>query len=111
VLSRLVSARGAPTFLRSDNGPEFVSKALLSWIVAQGIGTALIEPGNPWQNGVTESFNGKFRDECLKRRGFADRDATPLGYFGFCRARSVIARADDVERAARLKIQGPSGRG
>ena len=39
---RLVSARGAPTFLRSDNGPEFVSKALLSWIIAQGIGTALI---------------------------------------------------------------------
>jgi putative transposase len=65
VLSRLVSERGAPTFLRSDNGPEFVSKALLSWIVAQGISTALIEPGKPWQNGVTESFNGKFRDECL----------------------------------------------
>jgi putative transposase len=41
VLSRLVSTRGAPTFLRSDNGPEFVSKTLLSWIVAQGIGTAL----------------------------------------------------------------------
>ena len=63
VLSRLVSARGAPSFLRSDNGPEFVSKALLSWIVAQGIGTALIEPGKPWQNGVAESFNGKFRDD------------------------------------------------
>jgi hypothetical protein len=43
VLARLVSARGAPAFLRSDNGPEFVSKAILSWIVAQGIGTALIE--------------------------------------------------------------------
>jgi hypothetical protein len=47
VLSRLVSARGAPAFLSSDNGPEFVSKALLSWIIAQGIGTALIEPGKP----------------------------------------------------------------
>jgi putative transposase len=55
VLSRLVSARGAPSFLRSDNGPEFVSKALLSWVVAQGIGTALIEPGKPWQNGVTRA--------------------------------------------------------
>jgi len=73
VLSRLVSARGAPTFLRSDNGPEFVSKALLSWIVAQGIGTALIEPGKPWQNGVTESFNGKFRDECLSLEWFRSR--------------------------------------
>ena len=49
VLSRLVSERGAPLLLRSDNGPEFVSKALLSWIAAQGIGTALIEPGKPWQ--------------------------------------------------------------
>jgi putative transposase len=73
VLSRLVSARGAPTFLRSDNGPEFVSKALLSWIVAQGIGTALIEPGKPWQNGVAESFNGKFRDECLTLEWFRSR--------------------------------------
>ena len=73
VLSRLVSERGAPGFLRSDNGPEFVSKALLSWIVAQGIGTALIEPGKPWQNGVAESFNGKFRDECLSLEWFRSR--------------------------------------
>jgi putative transposase len=73
VLSRLVSARGAPAFLRSDNGPEFVSKALLSWIVAQGIGTALMEPGKPWQNGVAESFNGKFRDECLSLEWFRSR--------------------------------------
>lgn len=73
VLSRLVSQRGAPAFLRSDNGPEFVSKALLSWIVAQGIGTALIEPGKPWQNGVVESFNGKFRDECLSLEWFRSR--------------------------------------
>ena len=73
VLSQLVSARGVPAFLRSDNGPEFVSKALLSWIVAQGIGTALIEPGKPWQNGVAESFNGKFRDECLSLEWFRSR--------------------------------------
>jgi transposase InsO family protein len=70
VLSRLVSARGVPTFLRSDSGPEFVSKALVSWIVTQGIGTALIEPGKPWQNGVSESFNGKLRDECLSLEWF-----------------------------------------
>jgi putative transposase len=79
VLSRLVSERGPPTFLRSDNGPEFVSKALLSWIVAQGIGTALIEPGKPWQNGVAESFNGKFRDECLSLEWFRTRaEAKPI---------------------------------
>jgi putative transposase len=73
VLSRLVSERGAPAFLRSDNGPEFVSKAILFWIVAQGISTALIEPGKPWQNGVSESFNGKFRDECLSLEWFRSR--------------------------------------
>lgn len=65
VLSQLVSERGAPAYLRSDNGPEFVSIALLGWIAEQKIGTALIDPGKPWQNGVIESFNGKFRDECL----------------------------------------------
>jgi putative transposase len=73
VLSRLVSERGAPRFLRSDNGPEFVSRALLSWITAHGIDTALIEPGKPWQNGVGESFNGKFRDECLSLEWFRSR--------------------------------------
>jgi len=73
VLSRLISKRGVPALLRSDNGPEFVSKALLSWVAAQGIGTALIEPGKPWQNGVTESFNGKFRDECLSLEWFRSR--------------------------------------
>lgn len=73
VLSRLVSERGAPRFLRSDNGPEFVSRALLKWIVDQGIETALIDPGKPWQNGTTESFNGKFRDECLSLEWFRSR--------------------------------------
>ena len=60
-------------FLRSDNGPEFVSRALLKWILDQGIGTALIEPGKPWQNGTVESFNGKFRDECLSMEWFRSR--------------------------------------
>ncbi len=61
VLARLVSLQGAPLFLRSDNGPEFVSHAILAWIAESGIGTALIDPGKPWQNGTDESFNGKFR--------------------------------------------------
>jgi putative transposase len=49
VLSRLVSERGAPRYLRSDNGPEFVARALLKWITDQSIGAALIDPGKPWQ--------------------------------------------------------------
>jgi putative transposase len=72
-LRRLVSERGAPRYLRSDNGPEFVARALLEWIVDQGIETALIDPGKPWQNGVSESFNGKFRDECLSMEWFLSR--------------------------------------
>lgn len=65
VLSRLVSVHGAPKYLRSDNGPEFVSTAVLKWLSSAQIDTAHIDPGKPWQNGSNESFNGKFRDECL----------------------------------------------
>jgi putative transposase len=79
VLARLVATRGAPLYLRSDNGPEFVSRALLQWIVDQGIATALIDPGKPWQNGATESFNGKFRDECLSLEWFRSQaEAKPV---------------------------------
>lgn len=73
VLSRLVCERGAPRILRSDNGPEFIARALLQWIVDQGVETALIDPGKPWQNGTDESFNGKFRDECLSMEWFRSR--------------------------------------
>jgi putative transposase len=73
VLSRLVAERGAPRYLRSDNGPEFVSRALLAWITSMGIDIALIDPGKPWQNGAVESFNGKFRDECLSLEWFRSR--------------------------------------
>jgi putative transposase len=72
-LAKLVSLRGAPRFLRSDNGPEFVSRAVLKWTVAHQIEMALIDPGKPWQNGAGESFNGKFRDECLNTEWFRSR--------------------------------------
>lgn len=65
VLSRLISVHGAPRYLRSDNGPEFVSPAILDWIVTSGMHTATSDPGKPWQNGADESFNGMLRDECL----------------------------------------------
>jgi putative transposase len=73
LLARLVSERGAPRYLRSDNGPEFVSKALLRWATNESLGVALIDPGKPWQNGTIESFNGKFRDECLSMEWFRSR--------------------------------------
>ena len=73
VLSRLISVHGAPRYLRSDNGPEFVSRAVLQWLHKSGIDTALSDPGKPWQNGSDESFNGKFRDECLSMEWFRSR--------------------------------------
>lgn len=73
VLSRLVSLHGAPKYLRSDNGPEFVSTQLLQWAVDEKLETVLIEPGKPCQNGTNESFNGKFRDECLSMEWFRNR--------------------------------------
>lgn len=73
ILSKLVSTRGAPSVLRSDNGPEFVSLAVLGWLDRNGIDTSFIAPGKPWQNGLNESFNGKFRDECLNLEWFRSR--------------------------------------
>ena len=73
VLSRLVSIHGAPRYLRSDNGPEFVSRAILRWLAEAGIDTAFIDPGKPWQNGTNESFNDKFRNECLSLEWFRSR--------------------------------------
>ncbi len=73
VLARLVAARGAPGFLRSDNGPEFVADVVQRWLKEEGISTAYIAPGKPWQNGFNESFNGKFRDECLNAKWFPTR--------------------------------------
>lgn len=73
VLARLVSVRGAPRHLRSDNGPEFVSKALVKWVTKENVETALNDPGKPWQNGTNESFNGRFRDDCLSVEWFRSR--------------------------------------
>jgi hypothetical protein len=65
VLSDLFILRGVPGHIRSDNGPEFIAKALRDWIVALGAKTAYIMPGSPWENGYCESFNSKLRDELL----------------------------------------------
>ena len=73
VLSKLVSVHGSPQHLRSDNGPEFVSRAVLKWLNNANIDSAHIDPGKPWQNGNNESFNGKFRDECLSMEWFRNR--------------------------------------
>ena len=73
ILAQLISTHGAPRYLRSDNGPEFVSHAILQWLANESIETAFIDPGKPWQNADNESFNGKFRDECLSIEWFRSR--------------------------------------
>ena len=69
-LADLFSERGAPMYLRSDNGPEFIEKALKRWLAKNGTDTIHIEPGKPWQNGFIESFNSKVRDEFLNMEVF-----------------------------------------
>jgi transposase InsO family protein len=65
VLSDLFILRGVPGHIRSDNGPEFLAKAVQDWIAAVGASTAYIAPGSPWENGYVESFNARLRDELL----------------------------------------------
>ena len=65
VLSDLFILRSVPAHIRSDNGPEFVAKAVQEWIAAVGAKTAYIERGSPWENGYIESFNARLRDELL----------------------------------------------
>ena len=71
VLEELTSLYPAPTYIRSDNGPEFIAHALRKWCQSSGTSTAYIEPGAPWQNGFAESFNSRFRDEFLNTELFA----------------------------------------
>jgi transposase InsO family protein len=65
VLSDLFVLRGVPGHVRSDDGPEFVAKAVQEWITAVGAKTAYTAPGSPWENGHVESFNARLRDELL----------------------------------------------
>jgi putative transposase len=103
VLARLISQRGAPAFLRSDNGPEFVSKAILEWTVEENIEVALIDPGKPWQNGTDESFNGKLRDECLSLEWFRTRREAKVvieawrGHYNLVRPHSSLEYRTPVE--------------
>ena len=71
-LSRLFMQRGEPDYIRSDNGPEFIAKALRKWLAASGVKTLYIEPGAPWENAYSETFLSRLRDELLNREMFAN---------------------------------------
>jgi putative transposase len=69
-LEKIMKERGAPCYLRSDNGSEFIEKNLQKWLRQNNVDSIFITPGSPWENGYCESFNGKLRDECLNMHWF-----------------------------------------
>ncbi|MGH9651619.1 MAG: IS3 family transposase, partial [Terriglobales bacterium] len=72
MLDEVKQTRGVPEAMQVDNGPEFISRAVDQWAFANGVRLHCIDPGKPTQNGFIESFNGKFRDECLHQHWFLD---------------------------------------
>ena len=73
-LTKVMARRGRPEFVRSDNGPEFIARALMKMLKERGIECRHIEPGSPWQNGKNERFNGTLRSECTEMETFYHRD-------------------------------------
>ena len=116
-LERLISLHGAPKQLRSDNGPEFVSCALLEWVKNEKLELILIDPGKPWQNGKNESFNGKFRDECLSMEWFRHRMEAKVViedwriHYNNIRPHSSLGYKTPMEFRAELDINLTTGAG
>ena len=82
ILVELFKTRGVPRHIRSDNGPEFIAKAMRDFLKATEVEALYIEPGSPWQNGYAESFNSRFRDELLNGEIFGDlREAKALSVY------------------------------
>jgi transposase InsO family protein len=71
VLDYLSIKRGMAAYIRSDNGPEFIAKAVKAWLDKNGARSIYINPGSPWENSYIESFHGKLRDECLNQEIFS----------------------------------------
>jgi len=74
LLRYLFAVRGYPAYIRSGNGPEFISNAVKRWLKRSGVETLYIAPGSPWENGYIESFNSRLRDELLNRELFLSVD-------------------------------------
>ena len=125
---RLVQAaiekHGAPEFIRSDNGPEFIAKELQRWLAEQKIKTIYITPASPWENGFVKSFHSRFRDECLNREQLwtltearvviedfrldynAERPHSSLGYLSL--QRFVAEQSSSIPGSGPDRQAGPS---
>jgi putative transposase len=112
ILASLFRQRGEPTFIRSDNGPEFIAKAIKRWLEASGVKTLYIEPGSPWENAYSETFISRFGDELLKREVFADLlEAKVLvedyrGHYNHYRPHSALGYQTPDEFAAAADLDG-----
>lgn len=108
VLSELMAIRGAPKYVRSDNGPEFIAQAIRRFLAQAEVQTLYIAPGSPWQNGYAESFNSRLRDELLSQESFADlKEAQSLAgwwrnEYNHRRPHSSLGYATPAEFAASL---------
>ena len=113
-LQQLFRQRGRPSYLRSDNGPEFVARTVQDWLKATGCQTLYITPGSPWENAYIESFNGKLRDECLNRELFhSGQEARRIveswrHEYNRYRPHSALGNLTPCEFAAQAKQQQPS---
>ncbi len=117
-LDRLFTERGEPDYIRSDNGPEFIAKAVKRWLAASGVETLYIEPGAPWENAYSETFISRLRDELLNREAFANlkeaqvltgdyrehyNQSRPHGALGYLTPAEFAAReAEQMESVQRL---------
>ena len=116
-LERILDVRGTPQRITVDNGPEFISsRALDAWAYQRGIILDFIQPGKPMQNGFIESFNGKFRDECMDplRRATGSQDALQGQYDPLRRERGRPPRSShpirhQLEEADLLEYSQPWG--
>jgi putative transposase len=117
VLAQVIGERGAPEHMRSDNGPEFIAKAIRAWLERSGVETLYIEPAAPWENGYAESFNSKLRDELLEAEVFTSLlEARVLGKqwkedYNTARPHSALGYRTPAEFAASCQDPGQAQRG
>jgi transposase InsO family protein len=112
-LAELFAMRGVPAHIRSDNGPEFIAKAIGNWLAQLEVETLYIEPGAPWENGYAESFHSRFRDEFLATEEFencaAARRLTAAWRedYNHHRPHSSLGYLTPIEFAARCAASAP----
>jgi transposase InsO family protein len=108
ILTWLEARHGAPGAIRSDNGPEFIARAVGKWLTARKVGSLYIAPGSPWENGYSESFNSRMKAEFANREVFGSLlEAKVLGaeykrYWNQERLHSGIGYQTPAEFAAEL---------